>query len=112
MSKQETVDSYAWTMNWVCPQCKKTHEKPHFAFPDQVDESKKPSTVGRIKNAFKRENSDTIEKLNCKEYTKDQRTGSVTLSDGKQAPLFCPHCGWIDDLIYVTRKKKSQRKRK
>ncbi|NOJ30325.1 MAG: hypothetical protein DA328_09190 [Nitrososphaeraceae archaeon] len=106
---EQTFESYEFITDWKCPSCNKVHSKPHFAFPDQVDETKKPNELGRIKSVFKRERDEFGNKVTCEQYVKQQGTGPVTI-DGKQAPLFCSHCGWHDDLIYITKEEKKKRR--
>ncbi len=102
VQKQE-FESYEFITDWKCPNCNKVHSKPHFAFPNQVDETKKAGTVGRIKEKFRRENADgTGNDVTCDEYVSKEGTGPVKIND-KQAPLFCSHCGWVDELIYFSK---------
>jgi len=71
--------------DWVCPQCSHHHTKPHFAFEGQVKFGKV------LKN---RENkSDSCGK-----------TGEMILKDLIQG-LFCPHCGWKEEIINITKVK-------
>lgn len=93
--------------DWTCPVCFKYHSKPHFAFPDQIDYSKKPQEVGRVK--FNREGS----QMSCDEPKKydtpvkvfPQATGDMKDEDGLQHPLFCPHCGWEEGIIQIIKVK-------
>lgn len=87
--------------DWSCPECKKYHSKPHYAFPGQIDYSKKPTESGRVK--FNREGSG----MACDDYKLDteiieNKTGPEMV-DGKNQPLFCPHCGWEGQLLYITK---------
>ena len=101
----EVFESYGFQTNWNCPQCGKTHSKPHFEFPGQIDKKKKPNESGRIRKMFKRENDESGEKINCEQYVEKFGTGPATdPGNKKQAPLMCPHCGWCDELIYIERK--------
>lgn len=89
---------------WECPECKKVHDKPHYAFPDQVDLSKDPKQPGRVK--FNREGSTTGCDYNKKEDTPIRsdltgKTGPDTTPDGLPSPLFCPHCGFLLEAEYI-----------
>lgn len=90
---------------WECPQdmggCGKTHSKPHFPWPKQIDLSKKPGEVGRIKfnrlDKTDRLAYDTkvIKKYVDKEAPMEDKKGSLQ-------PLFCPHCGFtLDGIVLV-----------
>ena len=95
--------------DWTCPICDKPHSKPHYAFPGQVDLNLAPEQEGRVK--WGREDKSSI----CdtpKEWVgliprriinkfKKQSTGDQVKKNGGQVPLFCPHCGWIDDIINI-----------
>jgi rubredoxin len=94
--------------DWTCPECKKYHSKPHFAYYGQIDYSKNTQEYGRVK--FNREGSG----MDCddhKEYDMPlkpmaEATGPQFGRTGKQRPLFCPHCGWEEVMIYITKVKK------
>ena len=94
--------------DWTCPVCKKYHSKPHFAFPDQVDFTKSPLTPGRVK--FNREGSqmdcDDPKKYDTPIKVFKEETGQMleTMSLGIN-PLFCPHCGWVEDVINILKVK-------
>ena len=95
--------------DWTCPDCHKYHSKPHYAHKGQIDYSKEPQQIGRVK--FGREDSygdcdsmkgDTpsvphriLKKLAGK------NTGDQFKKNGNQHPLFCPHCGWEDTIICI-----------
>lgn len=87
---------------WTCPSCNKEHKAPHFAHPGQVDESLKPGDVGRIKfNRRKKDDSlDTSQKIR---YDLPDEADAFD-EDGFQKPLFCPHCGWMQDWLVIKRK--------
>ena len=97
--------------SWTCKSCGKHHSKPHFAFPDQIDEKKKPGDYGRIK--FGREAKDETntnnlgEKSDCKRS--DMETGPQFEVDDcnnlVQKPLICPHCGFVDDVQNIVKTK-------
>ena len=99
---EQIYESYSWTINWTCPSCDHKHTKPHFAFPTQIDKKKEPGAIGRIKDKFTREGKDG-DNVSCDDYLKKYGTGPVEDKDGKQSPLFCPHCGWLDELIYISK---------
>ena len=98
---EQIYESYSWTIDWTCPSCQHKHTKPHFAFPKQVDHKKEAGVVGRIRDKFSREGKDDTG--SCDDYIKKYGTGPVEDQHGKQNPLFCPHCGWLDDLIHITK---------
>lgn len=99
--KTETYDAYGWQTNWKCPGCGHKHTKPHFAFENQIDKSKGINVIGRIKDKFSREGKDG-ENVTCEEFVNKHGTGpSQDDKTGHVSPLFCPHCGWEDELIYI-----------
>ena len=88
---------------WKCPGCGKEHSKAHYAFPDQVDFMKDPNEEGRVK--FNRADSygdglkgDTPYKHQKKE------TGPAINKDGVPNGLFCSHCGWMQEIIVISKK--------
>ncbi len=89
--------------DWTCVSCKKYHTKPHYAFTGQVDLSKNPKEPGRVK--FNREGS----QMDCSGDNKHdtpyieqkQTTGPDTKVNGGHTPLFCPHCGWLEEIINI-----------
>ena len=98
--------------DWTCPICKKYHTKPHYAFPGQVDLSLAPEQDGRVK--WGREEGGVSSCDTPKDWLgsiprkiiskfKKQNTGDQVKKNGGQAPLFCPHCGWIDDIINIVK---------
>ena len=86
---------------WNCPNCQKDHTKPHFAFRGQVDLNCELGATGRVK--FNREGSG----MDCGQNKADTPTKSGLPSTGpavvKGMPqgLFCPHCGYIQDVIKI-----------
>lgn len=101
---------------WKCPTygCEKEHSKLHYAFPDQIDRKKKPLEPGRVKynreegkgdkncEAFKGDTD--IDKMD--DYTNDKNTtGPAFDKDGNPSPLFCPHCGWEEELVIILKVK-------
>ena len=86
---------------WKCPNCDKDHAKPHFAFRNQIDLSKKLGAEGRVK--FNREGSD----MDCGQKKSDTKIQTGLPSTGpavvKGIPqgLFCPHCGWVQKVIPI-----------
>jgi hypothetical protein len=98
---------------WICPPkdggCGKTHTKPHFEWPGQIDHSKPPGKEGRI--LFNRVSKD--------ENLADDTPIKKKLID-KQAPMLdkkghpkaltCPHCGYTQDGILLIKVKKKRRK--
>ena len=89
--------------DWTCPGCHKYHTKPHYAFTGQVDFSKKIKESGRVK--FNREGS----QMDCSGDNKHdtpykemkENTGPDTKVSGGHTPLFCPHCGWLEEIINI-----------
>lgn len=99
------IPSYSWLSNWKCPNCSKEHSKPHFPFPNQIDENKKPGAFGRIKEKFKREKADGGEIVSCEDMLKKEGTGPIIdAKTGLQSPMFCSHCGWVDPIIHIVKK--------
>ncbi len=89
--------------DWTCVSCKKYHTKPHYAFAGQIDYSKQTKEAGRVK--FNREGSLMDCSGNDKHDTpykemKDS-TGDSTKENGGHAPLFCPHCGFQEEVINI-----------
>jgi hypothetical protein len=107
---EQEIEAYAWLTFWVCPVCSHEHGKPHFPFKDQINQKKRPLEDGRIvTEKYQREGDG---KLSCKEY--DDRYGTGPVEDkrtGRQNPLFCPHCGWCDELIYIEKVTKKRGKK-
>ena len=101
--------------SWDCPECGKHHSKVHYAFPDQVDTKKKPQQEGRVK--FDRENDcGDGSKYSAKGDTPTKyglaKTGPDKEDDGTPSPLFCPHCGWLQELVIIVKTtKKTSKKR-
>lgn len=90
---------------WVCPielgGCGKEHSKPHFPFPKQLDETKKPGESGRVRfnREFKNGTLDKATKV-LKEYVGKQ--SGLYDKKGKVQSLMCPHCGFtLDGIILV-----------
>ncbi len=97
--------------DWLCPSCGKYHTKPHFAFPGQVDKKHRPGVEGRVK--FNREGAD----MSCDDDKRDtpikvmkEATGNQFKQDGNHRQLFCPHCGWLDDIICIVKTTKRRKK--
>ena len=89
--------------DWTCVSCKKYHTKPHYAFPGQIDYSKQPKESGRVK--FNREGSqmdcDSNNKYDTPYIEQKGATGPDTKTNGGHTPLFCPHCGWEEEIINI-----------
>lgn len=88
--------------DWTCPECKKYHSKPHYAFTGQVDFTKNPKEEGRVK--FNREGSN----MSCDDNKHDtptkqmkEQTGPDIKVNGGHTPLFCPHCGWVEEIVNI-----------
>jgi len=90
---------------WICPGCGKKHKAPHYAYPGQVDETKKASEIGRVKfnRRTKGDRLDTNQRINH-DYTGEADDFD---EDGYPKPLFCPHCGWEDNWTILVRKGKT-----
>jgi hypothetical protein len=95
--------------DWSCPnpKCRKYHSKPHYAYTGQIDFTKQPSESGRVK--FNREGSQMSCESNNKYDTPyiemKESTGPDTKVNGGHTPLFCPHCGWIEEIINIIKVK-------
>ena len=91
----------------MCTICKKYNTKPHYAFTGQIDYSKQTREPGRVK--FNREGSQMDCSGNDKYDTayKEMKefTGNDTKKNGGQAPLFCPHCGFEEEVINILKVK-------
>lgn len=85
---------------WKCPVCDKQHSKLHYPFADQLDAKKKPDEVGRVK--YGRE-----DKYDCDSFKEKGKpiTGPAIDKDGNPNSLFCPHCGWIEEIILIVKTK-------
>lgn len=97
---------------WQCPiiECGKTHSKPHYAFPDQVDLTKKPMQEGRV--LYGREDGKDYDHCDVgKDGSMITKTGPEIDLDGHVAGLFCPHCGWLEENIVIIKEKKRRRRR-
>ena len=97
--------------DWQCPvpECGKKHSKPHYAFPDQVDLTRKPLESGRVLYG-REEGKDTYYCDSGKDGKLIKGTGPDTDIDGRPAGLFCPHCGWIEDMVIIIKEKKRKRR--
>lgn len=92
--------------SWTCPYCDRHHSKPHFAHPGQVDYTKEPAEVGRV--IFNREDPQSA----CDSYKDDTKrkkeyegkTGPDRDAAGIPTPLFCPHCGYIGEIVVLIKK--------
>jgi len=86
---------------WICPGCGKEHKAPHFAHPGQIDLTRQPGNEGRV--TFNRRQKD--DSLDHGTKINHDLLGEADAFDkeGYQRPLFCPHCGWTDDWIIITR---------
>ena len=99
------LSSILSTNYWSCTnkQCRKYHSKSHYAFPGQIDFTKQPSEPGRVK--FNREGSqmdcDSKNKYDTPYIEQKGATGSDTKTNGGHTALFCPHCGWIEEIINI-----------
>ena len=88
--------------SWVCPYCKKDHSKPHYSHPGQIDYSKEPAEVGRVR--FNREDPygcDTYNDDTKLEKKLEKKTGPSHDEYGNPNPQFCPHCGWQGQIIII-----------
>lgn len=87
---------------WRCPVCSHDHSKPHYAFEGQIDFKKKPLAEGRVK--FDREDYCGTEKGDTEHKRGVNSTGPAFGDQDLPNPLFCPHCGWQDKLIFIIKK--------
>ena len=99
---------------WQCPnyECGKKHSKLHYAFPDQVDHKKMVMEPGRVKyNREEGKGDDQCEMfkgdtdINKMDTNDKGVTGPATDKDGNPSPLFCPHCGWEEELVIIVKTK-------
>lgn len=102
--------------DWTCPRCTHYHSKPHYALPGQIDYSLEPEEVGRVKWGREEkfsgcDSKEMLGKIPAKivKLFKKKSTGDQNKKNGNQRPIFCPHCGWEDTIICIT--KRSSRKR-
>lgn len=98
--------------SWLCPEptCAKHHSKPHYAFPDQVDLTKKPMEEGRV--LYGREDGKGYPQCDIgKDGKMIKGTGPDIDIDGYPAGLFCPHCGWIEDNLVIVKESVKKRRR-
>jgi ssDNA-binding Zn-finger/Zn-ribbon topoisomerase 1 len=66
--------------DWACPQCGKYHSRAHWR--DKRQES-----------GFYKEESKS--QIDCVSVSDPKLKFD---KDGVPQPLFCPHCGWVDDI--------------
>ena len=97
----QLIAEYPPKSSWICPSCGKEHSKPHYSVPGQLDYTKKPTEKGRIlfnrRTKFDDLSNDTpIDK--DKPMKGEQFDGADI-----QRPLYCPHCGWEDEVLVVLR---------
>lgn len=108
MAQSSSEEQFPPTSSWTCPNCHKVHSKPHFAFPEQIDEKKKPGEVGRV---IKDREVGKYGKCGAgvKEGTEEQdeskviETGPQFDDDGMPQSLFCPHCGFLQNAFIIAR---------
>jgi transcription elongation factor Elf1 len=107
--------------DWTCPRCNKYHSKPHYAFPGQIDRTKEPKELGRVKWGREENYADCDKpatdgyngKIPAKVIKKfnTEKTGDQYKRNGNQKPLFCPHCGWEDTIICIVKTEPQKRKK-
>ena len=83
--------------DFTCPRCQHYHSKPHYAFSGQIDEKLEPNQEGRVK--FSREGK-------FDDCGDSMTTGPQFKKNGNQKGIFCPHCGFLDTIICITKKVK------
>lgn len=108
-TKYPKGESPVWPpRDWICPSCKHHHDKAHFPHPGQVDYKKSPGTLGRVK--FNRADDDDGIKGDTtykKEY--EGKPGEMIVDNVTQG-LFCPHCGWQEEVIDILKTKDKPQK--
>ena len=100
MGRQQLIMEYP-PKTWVCPGCGKKHSKPHYSLPDQIDYSIRPGETGRI--LFNRR--DKKDQLSEDTFIDNSKPswGEQIDEEGNQRPIFCPHCGYENDVLMVIR---------
>ena len=93
-------------LRWICPPelggCGKEHSEPHFPWPKQIDFSKKPGEVGRVK--FNRTDDGGQLKGDTKTIKRYlDKQAPMYDKKGKLQPLFCPHCGFLLEGVLLVR---------
>jgi len=92
--------------DWTCPVCDKYHTKPHFPWPGQLNENLKPNDPGRV--AFNRADKNGTDTLDKTQPIKKEFVGKqapMMLTDGSVQGLFCPHCGWKEEIVNLIKTK-------
>lgn len=92
---------------WKCPKCKKEHSKPHYAYRDQIDYSKKPLEEGRVKFNRAETYSDAL-KGDTEFKANLPPTGDEKTRKGDDRGLFCSHCGFEQEVIVCINTKKKK----
>ena len=103
MGRQELIQEYP-PKNWECPNssCGKKHSKPHYSVPGQIDYTKKPGETGRILFNRRKSQDDSLSLDTPINKSKPMKGEQIT-EDGIQRPLYCPHCGYEDEIEVVIR---------
>lgn len=84
---------------YKCPMCDAEHHKPHYAHKGQIDYKKQPLQEGRVK--FNRVDSYGGKKYDTSWKDDLPNTGPRRDDNGEPNPLFCPHCGWEEEIIFI-----------
>lgn len=101
MGSQRLIQEYP-PKSWICPTCGKEHSKAHYSLPGQLDYTKKPNAEGRI--LFNRRKSRDNSLSDDTPIDKAQPSKGEQLDEeGIQRPLYCPHCGYEDEIEVVVR---------
>jgi hypothetical protein len=98
--------------DWTCPNCFKYHSKPHFPHPGQIDDNIPVGNYGRVK--FNRADKEGVDVLDKSQPIKKEFVGkqaSMIQNDMVQG-LFCPHCGWKEEIINIIIKEGSKVEKK
>ena len=101
MGRQGLIQQYP-PKGFVCPVCAKDHSKPHYSVPGQIDYTKKPNTPGRILFNRRKSQNDSLSDDTPIDRAKPMK-GEQMDEDSIQRPLYCPHCGWEDEIIVTIR---------
>lgn len=99
MGHQQLIQEYP-PKNFVCPACGKKHSKPHYSVPGQIDYTVKPNNPGRILFNRRKSQGNSLSLDTPIDHSKPMK-GEQFDALGVQRPLYCPHCGFEDEIEVV-----------